>query len=237
MTATGATTRTSRSGVSARAHARPGNIRPHYALAFANSFPSFLVLRERHGRPDLRFQVGIPVPIDLALDTFGEAAFADPSILEACTVATVRPMERDPGAGRRRRRLPARDRRGARRGRPGPDEAQEGVAAQMAGGFLDLAVRMPAGRASGSTCASATSTTRPTATCATSARSCCWRTRSPLGGPRAGCSSSSTRRSRRRRSRRSPRSRSTSRCGTGPARGHALHRRLPARVAGHRCAP
>ncbi len=43
-----------------------------------------------HGRPDLRFQVGIVAPIDDAIYAFGEAAFADPSILEAFQVATVR---------------------------------------------------------------------------------------------------------------------------------------------------
>ena len=68
----------------------PANVRMHYALAFHNSYPSFRVLREMHGRPDLRFQVGIVAPIDDAIYAFGEAAFADPSILEAFQVATVR---------------------------------------------------------------------------------------------------------------------------------------------------
>jgi hypothetical protein len=62
----------------------------HYALAFRNSYPSFQVLRERYGRPDMRFQVGIVAPIDLAIYGFGEAAFADPSILDAWTAATTR---------------------------------------------------------------------------------------------------------------------------------------------------
>jgi hypothetical protein len=68
----------------------PANLRMHYALAFRNSYPSFRILRENHGRPDLRFQVGIVAPIDLAIYAFGEAAFADPSILDAWQVATVR---------------------------------------------------------------------------------------------------------------------------------------------------
>jgi hypothetical protein len=68
----------------------PANLRTHYALAFRNSYPSFRILRENHGRPDLRFQVGIVAPIDLAIYAFGEAAFADPSILDAWQVATVR---------------------------------------------------------------------------------------------------------------------------------------------------
>ena len=68
----------------------PANLRMHYALAFRNSYPSFRILRENHGRPDLRYQVGIVAPIDLAIYAFGEAAFADPSILDAWQVATVR---------------------------------------------------------------------------------------------------------------------------------------------------
>jgi hypothetical protein len=71
----------------------PANLRMHYALAFRNSYPSFRILREDHGRPDLRFQVGIVAPIDLAIYAFGEAAFADPSILEGWQVATVRDIE------------------------------------------------------------------------------------------------------------------------------------------------
>ena len=77
----------------------PENIRLHYALAFENSFPSFKVLRERFGRPDLRFQVGIPMPIDMAVYAFGEAAFADQTILEACNVATLRDIARIHGQG------------------------------------------------------------------------------------------------------------------------------------------
>ena len=68
----------------------PDNIRLRYSLAFQGSFPAFKVLRERFGRPDLRFQVGIPAPIDLALYSFGEVIFADPTILDACIAATTR---------------------------------------------------------------------------------------------------------------------------------------------------
>jgi hypothetical protein len=71
----------------------PGNIRLHYALAFENSYPSFVVLRERYARPDLRFQVGIPAPLDLAVYSFGEVAFADATIMDACTAATAREIE------------------------------------------------------------------------------------------------------------------------------------------------
>ena len=123
----------------------PDNIRLPYALAFENSFPSFLVLRERYGRPDLRFQVGIPVPIDLALYSFGEVVFADPTILEACTVATVRPMERIQEQGGDDVVFQLETVVALVAVAQAPDEAQEGVAAQMAAGFIDLAARMPEG--------------------------------------------------------------------------------------------
>jgi hypothetical protein len=68
----------------------PANIRLHYRNAFERSYPAFQVLRERYDRPDLRFQVGIPAPMDLAVYTFGPAAFGDPSIGAACAEATLR---------------------------------------------------------------------------------------------------------------------------------------------------
>lgn len=68
----------------------PDNIRLRYALAFQGSFPAFKALRRRFDRDDLRFQVGVPAPIDVAIYAFGEAAFADPQILDACTSATTR---------------------------------------------------------------------------------------------------------------------------------------------------
>src|SRR5579871_2398952 len=71
----------------------PRNIRLHHALSFQRSYPAFVELRRRFDRSDLRFQVGIPAPIDLALYTFGEVVFSDPSILEACTLATAREID------------------------------------------------------------------------------------------------------------------------------------------------
>jgi hypothetical protein len=68
----------------------PDNIGLRYALAFQGSFAAFKALRHRFGRDDLRFQVGIPAPVDLAIYGFGDAALADPSILDACTAATTR---------------------------------------------------------------------------------------------------------------------------------------------------
>jgi hypothetical protein len=68
----------------------PDNIGLRYSLAFQGSFPAFKFLRERFDRADLRFQVGIPAPIDLAVYSFGSAAFTDPQILDACTAASVR---------------------------------------------------------------------------------------------------------------------------------------------------
>ncbi len=42
-----------------------------YEQAFTASFPVLRDLREKYGRPDLPFQVGIPGQLDLSVDTFG----------------------------------------------------------------------------------------------------------------------------------------------------------------------
>lgn len=68
----------------------PDNIGLRYALAFQGSYPAFKALRHRFERDELHFQVGIPAPIDLAIYSFGEAVFADPQILDACTSAATR---------------------------------------------------------------------------------------------------------------------------------------------------
>jgi hypothetical protein len=123
----------------------PDNIRLPYALAFENSFPSFLVLRERFGRPDLRFQVGIPAPIDLALYAFGEVVFADPTILEACTEATARQIARIAEQGGDDVVFQLETVVALVAVAQAPDEGQAAVAAQMAGTLLDLAGRSPEG--------------------------------------------------------------------------------------------
>jgi hypothetical protein len=123
----------------------PDNIRLPYALAFENSFPSFLVMRERFGRPDLRFQVGIPMPIDMALYSFGEVVFADPTILEACTEATVRQIARIHEQGGDDVVFQLETVVGLVAVAQAPDEGQPGAAGQMAGNFLDVASRSPEG--------------------------------------------------------------------------------------------
>jgi hypothetical protein len=70
------------------------NIRLTYLGAFKESFPNFKVLRDRHGRPDLRFQVGIPTPLDLAVFTFGgEEALGDAALRTPIEDATVRQID------------------------------------------------------------------------------------------------------------------------------------------------
>ena len=71
----------------------PANLRLQYAHAFQRSFDSFKALRRQFDRPELRFQVGIPAPTDLAVYSFGEAAFADHSLYEAFLEATAREIE------------------------------------------------------------------------------------------------------------------------------------------------
>jgi hypothetical protein len=121
------------------------NIRLPYAPAFRNSFPSFLVLRERFGRPDLRFQVGIPAPIDLAVYTFGEVAFGDPTILEACTEATAREIDEIQEEGGDDVVFQLETVLALVAVAQAPDEGQPAAAGQMAGTLLDLVGRSPDG--------------------------------------------------------------------------------------------
>jgi hypothetical protein len=60
-----------------------------YAAAFQQSFPAFRALRDRHGRPDLPFQVGIPAHLDLSVDAFGFPNGLDPAYFEPSLAATA----------------------------------------------------------------------------------------------------------------------------------------------------
>lgn len=123
----------------------PDNIRPGYSLAFQRSFQSFKNLRERFDRPDLRFQVGIPAPLDLALFSFGEAAFSDPSLIEATTAATVREIEEIAAIGGDDIVFQI-ETVAAMIGVGGASaEEQPAVAERLGGTLLDLVERMPAG--------------------------------------------------------------------------------------------
>jgi hypothetical protein len=123
----------------------PANVRMHYALAFRNAYPSFRVMRERFGRPDLRFQVGIVAPIDVALYGFGDAAFADPSIVEACQAATDRDIAEIHAEAGDDVVFQLETVVALVAIAQADDEAQEGVAQQMAGSMLDTVRRSPAG--------------------------------------------------------------------------------------------
>jgi hypothetical protein len=123
----------------------PDNIRLHYARSFEGSFPPFKVLRERYGRPDLRFQVGIPAPIDLAVDAFAEDAFADPSIIAACTAATAREINRIAPQGGDDVVFQVETVVALVGVAQAPDEAQSAAADQMAAGLCELARRAPEG--------------------------------------------------------------------------------------------
>lgn len=68
----------------------PANIDLGFRRAFEGSYPAFKELRRRHGYDHVRFQVGVPSPIDLAVVVFGgPAAFADPSLVEAFLRAEI----------------------------------------------------------------------------------------------------------------------------------------------------
>ena len=119
----------------------PANIRLNYALAFENSYPSFKVLPERFGRPDLLFEVGIPLPLDLAVYSFGEVAFTDATILDACTAASAREIERVVASASADVVFQLETVVALVAVAQAPDKAQPNVAAQMAKGFVELASR------------------------------------------------------------------------------------------------
>jgi hypothetical protein len=72
---------------------RPEHVHLGYLYAFEDSYPQFQVLRERYGRPDIPFQVGIPSPYDIALRAFGAQAGAFDGethrAVEAATAAQI----------------------------------------------------------------------------------------------------------------------------------------------------
>jgi hypothetical protein len=69
----------------------PDNIELGYHREFQKSYRAFKVLRERFGKPDVKFQVGLPMPLDLAVYVFGMAdAIANPELTEAFREASVR---------------------------------------------------------------------------------------------------------------------------------------------------
>lgn len=123
----------------------PDNIRPGYSLAFQRSFQSFKNLRERFERPDLRFQVGIPAPLDLALFSFGEVVFSDPSHIEATTAATVREINEIAALGGDDIVFQIETVAGMLAVAGAPADEQAAVAERTAAGLLDLVSRMPAG--------------------------------------------------------------------------------------------
>jgi hypothetical protein len=48
-----------------------GNIHLQQSMYFKESYPAFKVLRDRHSQPGIRFQVGVPAPLDLPVYVFG----------------------------------------------------------------------------------------------------------------------------------------------------------------------
>jgi hypothetical protein len=74
------------------AHLDPANIVLGIRHAFEASYPQFKELRKRHQREGIRFQVGVPSPIDFAIVCFGPEGFADPSLAEAFLGAEIREL-------------------------------------------------------------------------------------------------------------------------------------------------
>jgi hypothetical protein len=70
-----------------------------YEQAFTASFPLFRDLREKYGRPDLPFQVGIPGALDLSVDAFGFEAGFDPRYYQPSFEATASQVNKIAAAG------------------------------------------------------------------------------------------------------------------------------------------
>jgi hypothetical protein len=70
-----------------------------YEQAFTSSYPVFRELREKYGRPDLPFQVGIPGPLDLSVDAFGFEVGFDPRYYQPSLEATVAQVSKIAAAG------------------------------------------------------------------------------------------------------------------------------------------
>ena len=70
-----------------------------YEQAFTESFPLFRDLRNKYERPDLPFQVGIPGPLDLSVDTFGFEVGFDPRYYQPSFEATASQVNKIAAAG------------------------------------------------------------------------------------------------------------------------------------------
>jgi len=70
-----------------------------YEAAFTGSYPVFRELREKYGRADLPFQVGIPGQLDLSVDTFGFEAGFEPAYLKPSLEATAAQVRKIAAAG------------------------------------------------------------------------------------------------------------------------------------------
>jgi hypothetical protein len=70
-----------------------------YEQAFTASFPLFRDLRDKYGRPDLPFQVGIPGPLDLSVDAFGFEVGFDPRYYQPSFEATASQVNKIAAAG------------------------------------------------------------------------------------------------------------------------------------------
>ena len=123
----------------------PDNIRHHYTLYFENSFPSFRILRDRFDRSDLRFQVGILAPLDIAFYCFGEIVFEDDSIVEACTEATLREIDKIAAQAGDEVVFQLETVGGLVSVARTPPEEQPEVARNMVANMIDVAARSPEG--------------------------------------------------------------------------------------------
>jgi hypothetical protein len=121
-------------------------LEPYMVLAreYEASYPLFRELRGAYGRPDLDFQVGVVLHLDLAVDAFAEAGFS-PAIYEPClevTAGQIRKVQAQSAGDvvfQLEMPVPLIAVAGT------PDEGQAQAAAQMADRVFDLPSRVDEG--------------------------------------------------------------------------------------------
>ena len=124
----------------------PANVHLQYLRAFEESFPAFKVLRERHGKPGTRFQVGIPAPIDCAWAVFAtESVEPDPALAKAFHEATIPQMRAIHAAGGDDVVFQLESVVAMVAVVMAPEEQQEAVATQMSAMLADVARSAPEG--------------------------------------------------------------------------------------------
>ncbi|MDF2257541.1 hypothetical protein [Streptantibioticus ferralitis] len=111
----------------------PRNLHLNYFHTFVESFPAFKYLRDQAGHSDIRFQVGLPAPLDLTMLAFGmDVAMSDRVIPQAWAQATIDQVNRIVGEAEEPVVFQLETPASLLAVIGAPDEAKEAVARQLA---------------------------------------------------------------------------------------------------------